>query len=127
MRKKKRVSSVSDTIFGVPKMKATKNPLYTDFPSLYPKQTQKDSRRRFTETQKNAILARQHYKCAECGKKLDPRAKHIHHIKPWSSGGKTIVENGRALCPTCHAKETQKEILNKVDKKRKPKSTNLLF
>jgi nitrate/TMAO reductase-like tetraheme cytochrome c subunit len=126
MGEKKRVSSVSDTIFGVPKMKATKNPLYTDFPNLYPKQTQKDSRRSFSATQKKQILAQQDYKCARCHKKLGV-AYHFHHAKSWSSGGKTIVKNGRALCANCHEEITHKERLKKTDRKRKPRSINPLF
>lgn len=128
MVKKKRVPSVSDAIFGTSFKRTVKNPLTIDFPKVYPSQPkQLDSRRSFGEVQKNKILARQHYKCAKCGKKLNPQAKHIHHIKPWSEGGKTTVENGRALCPTCHSIETQEEILKRVDKKRKPRNTSPLF
>lgn len=128
MVKKRRVPSASDGIFGTPKMRTVKNPLTIDFPKLYPSQRkQLDSRRSFGEVQKNKILARQHYKCAKCGKKLDPQAKHIHHIRPWSEGGKTIAENGMALCPTCHEKQTQEEILKRVDKRRTHRDTNPLL
>jgi len=123
MGKKKRVSSVSDTIFGIPKMKTTKNPLNVGFPSLYPSQTRKDSRRSFSPTQKKAILSQQDHKCASCHEKLDI-AIHFHHAKPWSSGGRTIVQNGRALCANCHEKVTHKDRLKRVDKKRKPRNTN---
>jgi hypothetical protein len=102
--------------------RTVKNPLNADFPSLYPKQTERDTRRAFTSTQKNEILYQQDNKCAICHEKLDPRAKHFHHEKPWSSGGRTITQNGRALCANCHEKETHKERLKKVDKKRRKKS-----
>ena len=127
MGKKKRVSSASDTIFGVPKMKATKNPLYTDFPSLYLKQTQKDSRRSFNLTQRNEILYQQNGKCAICHEKLDPRAIEYDHKKPWASGGRTIKENGRALCANCHKKITHDARLKRVDKKRSSRNTISLF
>lgn len=47
-------------------------------------------------------------KCAECGKLLEP-SWHGHHIVPFSEGGPTSVENGRALCPDCHRKEHLKK------------------
>jgi len=81
----------------------------------------KNSRRSFTRTQKNEILAQQDNKCAICHKPLDPRATHFHHIKPWSSGGRTITVNGAALCPNCHAIITHKERLRKVNRKKKKK------
>jgi 5-methylcytosine-specific restriction endonuclease McrA len=124
MGKKKRVSSVSDATFGVPKMKDTENPLYTNFPNLYPKQTQKDSRRSFVYTQKVAIFRRQKGKCAICGKQLDFTLADFDHIRPFESGGKTTVKNGEALHKDCHTKKTQKETLKKVEKKRKPRNIN---
>lgn len=62
----------------------------------------RDKKRAFTKAQKDAILHQQDYYCAKCHKKLDPRAIHYHHIKPWAYGGRTVVENGAAVCPTCH-------------------------
>jgi 5-methylcytosine-specific restriction endonuclease McrA len=87
----------------------------------------RDSRRAFNQTQRNRILFQQNSKCAKCHKKLDPRAMHFHHKKPWSSGGRTITENGRALCPTCHAIVTSEERLKKVDKKRRTKKPSNIF
>jgi 5-methylcytosine-specific restriction endonuclease McrA len=86
--------------------------------------SKRDTRRAFTPTQKKEILYQQNNKCAKCHKPLDPRAIHFHHIKPWSSGGRTITVNGAALCPTCHEIITHKERLKKVDKKKR-KSSNV--
>lgn len=76
----------------------------------------KDSRRAFTQTQKNEILVQQDYKCAECHKKLDLRATEFDHKKPWASGGRTIVVNGRALCAGCHRIISHRHRLKQVDR-----------
>jgi 5-methylcytosine-specific restriction endonuclease McrA len=76
----------------------------------------KDARRAFTQTQKNEILVQQDYKCAECRKKLDLRATEFDHKKPWASGGRTIVVNGRALCADCHKIISHKHRLRQVER-----------
>jgi len=86
----------------------------------------RDNRRAFTQTQKNAILYQQNGKCAgtECKHgKLDPRITHFHHIEPWAAGGRTITENGVALCLICHGLIGHKERLAKIDGSSKPKKT----
>ena len=95
-----------------------KNPLDIDFPTLSQGQPKKDSRRSFTSTQKKEILYQQDNKCARCHEKLDPRTIHFHHKKPWSSGGRTITTNGRALCANCHEIVSHEDILKGVDKRR---------
>jgi 5-methylcytosine-specific restriction endonuclease McrA len=87
----------------------------------------RDSRRAFTRTQKNEILYQQDGKCAKCHKKLDPRAIEFDHKKPWASGGRTITQNGRALCPECHKIVTHAKRLRNTNKKRKPKDPLSLF
>jgi len=87
------------------------------------RKTKRDSRRAFTKTQQEEILYQQDSKCAVCHKKLDPRAIHFHHNKPWASGGRTITRNGRAVCPKCHEILTHKERLKKVDKKRRKRKS----
>ena len=77
--------------------------------------------------QKKEILYQQNSKCAECHEKLTPRATQFDHKKPWSSGGRTIVVNGRALCSKCHDIISHKQRLRTGDKKRKPKNANSLF
>ncbi|MBI5226471.1 HNH endonuclease [Candidatus Micrarchaeota archaeon] len=89
---------------------------------------ERDSRRAFTKTQRNEILYQQDSKCAVCGDKLDPRDIELDHKKPWAAKGRTITENGRALCGFCHNKVTHKQTLKKIDKKPKNKpSANLGF
>jgi hypothetical protein len=125
VRKRKRVPSASD-IIGIPK---TKNILDVGLPNLYPSsQPRKDSRRSFGSDQKKAILAQQDNKCASAlchHKKLDPREIHFHHAKPWSSGGRTTVKNGRALCASCHEILSHGERLKKTDRKREKREPSL--
>jgi predicted restriction endonuclease len=125
MVKKRRIPSVADAIFGKPRTRTTKNPLQVSIPSLSPTETRKDSRRAFGSDQRKQILHQQDNKCARCHKKLDPRAIHFHHAKPWSSGGRTIVANGRALCASCHEILSHEERLKKTDKKRKKTDKSL--
>ena len=96
------------------------------FYSSQQKRVERDSRRAFTQTQKNEILSRQNYKCAKCHKPLDLITAEFDHIKPWEAGGRTITSNGRALCADCHKRVTHKTRLKKVDKnrKRKPEYNN---
>jgi len=107
-----------DTGFKVPKIPSL---------SIGSTQARKDTRRSFTSTQKKEILYQQDNKCAMCHKKLDPRATHFHHAKPWASGGRTITANGRALDADCHEITSHKERLRQSDKKRKPRNTNPFF
>ena len=100
-----------------------KNPFA--LPNPYSGQSKRDPRRAFNLTQKHDILYQQDNKCARCHKKLDPRAIQFDHKKPWASGGRTITQNGRALCGECHDIVTHTQRLKKTDKKRKKKSSSL--
>lgn len=91
------------------------------------KKPQRDSRRAFSQTQKHEILHQQDNKCARCHRKLDPRAIQFDHAKPWASGGRTITQNGRALCGECHDIVTHAQRLKKVDKKRRTKKPSNIF
>lgn len=118
MVRKKR-SLTDNGLFSTTPFKLPKN----TFPNIGTTQPKRDARRAFGETQKKEILAKQDHKCAKCHKKLGV-AYHFHHIKSWSSGGKTTVENGRALCGTCHEEISHKERLKKSDKKRTTRDSN---
>jgi len=83
------------------------------------KQDRRDIRRPFSQTQRKEILSQQNGKCARCHEKLDPRTTRFHHGKPWASGGRTIVANGRALCANCHEIVTHEQRLKQVVKRRK--------
>jgi len=92
------------------------------------KESERDGRRNFSQTQRKEILYQQDNRCArtECHKRLDPRDIHYHHEKPWASGGRTITTNGRAVCGSCHNILGHEENLKRVDKKRPHKSNNYL-
>ena len=66
-------------------------------------------KRLFTRTQKRAILERQGGSCAGCGLTLKRFFWDGDHKTRWIDGGKTELENGQALCKTCHLAKTKKE------------------
>ena len=83
------------------------------------KEVERDTRRVFSQTQKNEIRYRQNEKCAVCHKQLESTDIEYDHKKPWADTGRTTKDNGRALCGSCHNKVTHDTTLKKVDKKRK--------
>ncbi|GAA1889003.1 hypothetical protein GCM10009715_38550 [Paeniglutamicibacter psychrophenolicus] len=58
-------------------------------------------KRFFTKGQKRAIAARDRG-CANPGCSMPVHRTEVHHIKPYSEGGKTQVSNGILLCIRCH-------------------------
>lgn len=51
------------------------------------------------------VLKRDNFKCKNCGRApaIDPGViLHVDHIKPWSKGGETILENLQTLCSKCN-------------------------
>jgi hypothetical protein len=55
--------------------------------------------------QRMRILQRDSYRCRICGRRPDDYTDielHLHHIRPWSSGGLTEDDNLITLCDTCH-------------------------
>lgn len=71
---------------------------------------QKDSQRSFDEAQKQVIFRRDKGVCQKCGQKCEWNGWEADHIIPWSRGGKTEVENGQVLCPTCNAQKSDQMI-----------------
>ena len=63
------------------------------------------SLRVFDEDVKKTVYARQGGKCAICGKPFDFKEMHGDHIKPWSKGGKTVIDNCQMLCRDCNLKK----------------------
>lgn len=43
--------------------------------------------------------------CVSCGRKLTWENFTIDHIKPYSKGGKTCVQNGALMCQSCNSKK----------------------
>ena len=66
---------------------------------------QKDPRRSFDDAQRQVIYRRGEGICRICGKHCEWNNWEADHIIPWSRGGKTEIENGQVLCPTCNAKK----------------------
>lgn len=91
------------------------------------KEVERDTRRSFSQSQRNDIWDKQNGKCARCKNPLKRASTHYDHITPWERGGRTEVKNGQALCANCHSEKTNKDRLKKVDKKRKSRNTNPSF
>ncbi|MCX6819076.1 MAG: HNH endonuclease signature motif containing protein [Candidatus Aenigmarchaeota archaeon] len=104
------------------KKKSKKEQNIFDFGPAPKKEVERDTRRAFSQTQRKEILYQQDNKCAKCHKKLDPRDIEFDHKKPWASVGRTVIDNGRALCGSCHKIVTHETKLKEVDKKRKSKT-----
>jgi hypothetical protein len=76
----------------------------------------RDPRRNFTRRQKDEMLIREGFACADCRRPFDrerpgPRRAEgwamgrttvNHHEIPWAGEGPTIIENGSVLCRHCH-------------------------
>jgi superfamily II DNA or RNA helicase len=61
-------------------------------------------RRLFNKRERSALFMVAGGKCESCGTDL-VASWHADHTKPWSRGGKTVVENGQALCADCNQKK----------------------
>lgn len=59
------------------------------------------ARRFFTRQQRAHLYRRAEGRCESCNVPLD-HGWHADHDTPWSQGGPTRVQNGRALCPACN-------------------------
>lgn len=66
----------------------------------------KDSQRSFDEAQRQVIYRRDKGICQICGKKCEWNDWEADHKNPWRKGGKTEIENGQVLCPTCNSKKS---------------------
>jgi len=62
----------------------------------------KDPKRLFDEVQRRVIYRKYNGICQKCGKKCGWNNYQADHIKPWSKGGKTTIENGQLLCSECN-------------------------
>lgn len=51
------------------------------------------------------VMKRDNFKCCMCGRSpatMPNLELHIDHIKPWSKGGETVIENLQTLCSDCN-------------------------
>lgn len=67
---------------------------------------QKDPKRNFDEAQRQVIFRRDKGICKVCGRQCEWNDWEADHIIPWSKGGKTEIENGQVLCPSCNSKKS---------------------
>ncbi|MBI5326695.1 MAG: HNH endonuclease [Deltaproteobacteria bacterium] len=58
------------------------------------------TKRNISERLKVQVLMRDGNKCKLCGITVTGEDIHFDHIKPWSKGGKTVLENLQVLCAT---------------------------
>ena len=63
--------------------------------------------RRFSKWQRDLIFSNAGGRCQGCGKVLDTDW-HADHWMPVHCGGRTVTENGRALCPQCNERKGDK-------------------
>jgi len=56
------------------------------------------SKRNVSERLKVQVLMRDGNKCKLCGITVTNKDIHFDHIKPWSKGGETVLENLQVLC-----------------------------
>ncbi len=61
-----------------------------------------DINRAFNEIERIAIYRKNKGICQSCMTKVEYNNFHADHIKPYSKGGKTIIDNGQILCSKCN-------------------------
>lgn len=67
-------------------------------------------RRRLSQSAREAILAKQENRCAECGKELVPGHYDWDHIQALEHDGDNELDNWRAICTSpCHHNKTRKD------------------
>lgn len=64
--------------------------------------------RAFSDSQKRTVYTQQGGICTCCGKKYKYEEMEGDHIKPWSKGGKTEIENLQMLCRDCNRRKSNK-------------------
>ena len=64
--------------------------------------------RAFSDSQKRTAYEQQGGICTCCGKKYKYEEMEGDHIKPWSKGGKTEIENLQMLCRDCNRRKSNK-------------------
>jgi hypothetical protein len=73
----------------------------------------KENSRSISLTLRLKVLIRDNFRCVFCGKSpatdLDTKL-HIDHIKPFSKGGKSILENLQTLCEKCNLGKSNKQL-----------------
>jgi len=65
--------------------------------------------RQFEERDRKTVYAKQNKKCKMCKKPFPLDKLQGDHIRPWSKGGPTTVDNCQLLCVECHKDKTAKQ------------------
>lgn len=73
--------------------------------------------RKLTGAQKKIVAAQQEWRCAACACVL-PASYHVDHVVPLWDGGADTVDACQALCGTCHADKTQREAIDRAERRR---------
>lgn len=66
------------------------------------------SLRQFRDSEKRTVYERQEGVCPICGKHYEYEQMEGDHIKPWSQGGKTTIENLQMLCRKCNHEKSNR-------------------
>ncbi len=64
------------------------------------------SLRTFDDDDKMVVFEQQEHKCAMCKRVFAYAEMTGDHIKPWSKGGKTEIDNLQLLCRDCNGKKS---------------------
>lgn len=64
--------------------------------------------RAFSDKEKRIMYEKQQGICHICKNPFDIKQMEGDHIKPWSKGGKTTLENGQMLCEDCNRHKSSK-------------------
>ena len=64
--------------------------------------------RSFTDSEKTTAYEKQQGICQKCKKHFELNEVEADHIKPWSKGGKTILENCQILCRECNRRKSDR-------------------
>ena len=64
--------------------------------------------RAFDKRDKMLAYSKQNGKCPVCGEHFEFGEMEGDHIKPWSKGGETVIDNCQMLCKACNSKKTDK-------------------
>ncbi len=64
------------------------------------------SLRTFDDDDKMVVFEKQEHKCALCKRVFAYAELAGDHIKPWSKGGKTVIDNLQLLCKDCNSKKS---------------------
>ncbi len=64
--------------------------------------------RLFSENDKRKIYKKQSEKCQKCGRKISFDEAAADHVKPFSKGGTTTLDNCQILCRDCNARKSDK-------------------